>query len=186
MESKQAKWDMIVYLLLAGVFRALSAHGDTVHTFADTNINLATLGQVNGDSTSLFIRNSGTGGERHTFLRFDLTTLPPSVPVSKATLRLWVSAVNDDGPVDIHPVLSPWDEAALSASTAPLLGPPIGSMNFSAANQGSFITADITTLVQGWLEGSIEEFGIALVPTSVGAQPWAVNAQRFGMSPLRC
>lgn len=167
MESKQTGWIMTACFTLAGAFCVAPAHGDTVHASADTNINLAAPDQVNGSGAALFIRNSGAGGERHAFLRFDLSVLPPGVPVSKVTLRLWVSSVNDEGPVDIHTVLSPWDEATLSASTAPLLGPLLGSVDFSAADQNHFITADITTLVQGWLDGSIEEFGIALVPTSV-------------------
>jgi Collagen triple helix repeat (20 copies) len=141
-------------------------YADTVHLGSDTNINLATPGQINGSATTLFIRNSGTGGERHSFLHFDLATLPPGVPVSQATLRLWVVAVNDEGPIDIHPVLGPWDEATLSASTAPPLDLAIGSFNVTTSDQGRFVTVDITSLVQGWLDGSIANFGIALLPTT--------------------
>lgn len=165
MKSRRSAWAMSACAALAGLLSVTPAHGDTLHVAADTNINLAVPGQVNGSNTSLFVRNSGAGGERHTFLRFDSSTLPPNTRVSIATLRLWVTAVNDDGPVEIHAVLGPWSEAALSASVAPLLGPTIGSVSFSPASQGQFVTADITMLVQGWLDGSIANFGIALVPT---------------------
>lgn len=184
MSSKQIVWVITSCILLAGVLCVAPAQGDTVHVLSDTSINLAITSQINGADTSLVIRNSGGGGERHTFLRFDLSTLPPGVPVSRATLRLWVSVVNDEGPVDIYSVLGPWDESTLSAATLPPLGPIIGSVNFSAADQGNFITADITTLVQGWVDGSIEEFGIALVPTS--ADPVRItldSKEATGISP---
>ena len=166
MQSQRIWWTLTVCATLAAVLCVSPAGGDTVHVSADTNINLASPMQVNGSGTSLFVRNSGAGGERHTFLRFDLTTLPPDTPLSQATLRLWVSAVNDDGPVEIYPVFSPWDEQTLSAATAPLLGPLIGSLGLSPADQGHFVAADVTLLVQGWLDGSIPDFGLALLPTS--------------------
>ena len=155
-----AAWATCIAVL--GVSPAVA---DTVHVLADTNINLATPTQVNGSSTSLFVRNSGAGGERHGYLRFDFTTLPPGTSLSQATLRFWVAAVNDDGPVEIYPVLSPWAEETVSASTAPLLGPIIGTVSLSTADQGRFVTADVTLLVQGWLDGSIPDFGLALLPT---------------------
>jgi len=140
--------------------------GDTLHVKGDTNINLATPTQVNGATTSLFVRNSGGGGERHTFLQIDLSTLPTGVPVSQGSLRVYVSAVADPGPIEIHPVLGPWDEASLSAANAPPIGPSVGSAIVSIADQGDFLTVDITPLVQGWLDGSISNFGIALVPSA--------------------
>lgn len=153
-------------IVVLAVLYGVSAQADTLHVAADTNVNLATPGQVNGATSSIFVRNSGAGGERHAFLRFDLAPLPAGTVVNKATLRLWVAAVNDDGPVDIRVVSDAWDEATLSASTAPALGPVVGSLSLSAADQDHFVTADVTPLVQGWLDGSIADFGIALLPTS--------------------
>ncbi|MEO5738965.1 MAG: DNRLRE domain-containing protein, partial [Vicinamibacterales bacterium] len=141
-------------------------HAQTVHVTDDTNINLATPTQLNGATTSLFVRNIGAGGERRTFLQFDLSTLPSGVPVNKAMLRLWVSAVNDPGPVDVHAVLAPWGEETLSASVAPPIGAVIGSLNLAVTDQNKFVLVDITNQVQGWLNGSIANFGIALVPVS--------------------
>ena len=129
--------------------------GDTLHVKGDTNINLATPTQVNGATTSLFVRNSGGGGERHTFLQIDLSTLPTGVPVSQGSLRVYVSAVADPGPIEIHPVLGPWDEASLSAANAPPIGPSVGSAIVSIADQGDFLTVDSTPLVQGWLDGPL-------------------------------
>jgi hypothetical protein len=93
MKSKTTGWIIAACVALAPVLCVEPMYGDTVHASADTNINLATPGQVNGNSTSIFIRNSGSGGERHAFLRFDLSTLPPGISVSKATPAQETSSV---------------------------------------------------------------------------------------------
>src|SRR5688572_2468286 len=85
----ETRHPMRAAIAFAMAIEALSlgrAYADTVHVVADTNINLATPGQINGSGTTLLVRNSGAGGERHTFLRFDLSTLPVGVPVSQAKL----------------------------------------------------------------------------------------------------
>ncbi len=74
--------------------------------------------------------------------------------------------MNDAGPIDVLPVLGPWDEVTLSASVTPPLGLAIGSLSISTTDQGRFVTVDVTTLAQGWLDGSITDFGIALLPTT--------------------
>lgn len=148
------------------VLWTLPAGSDTLHVTADTNINLDSPGQVNGSSTSLFVRNSGSGGERHAFLQFSLGTLPSGISVGQATLRLWVATVNDSGPIEIYAVAAPWDEGTLSASTTPALGPFVGSLSIATTDNDHYLTADVTMLVQEWLDGSRPNYGVALVPTS--------------------
>jgi len=155
--------------ILAGVLWTLCTgpgYADTIHVASDTNINLATPTQINGTATTLLIRSPGSGGERHSFLHFDLGTLPSGVSVGQATLRLWISVVNDAGPIDVYPVLGPWDEATLSASGAPPLDLIRGSFDIAMSDQSRFVTVDITDLVQGWYDGSVANFGIALLPTT--------------------
>lgn len=142
------------------------AHSGTAHVASDTNINISTPGQINGSATTLLVRSPGSGGERHSYLRFDLASLPQGVPISRAILRLWVSAVNDAGLIDLYPVLGPWDEATLSAAAAPPLDLTVGSFSIYPSDQNHFVSVDITELVQGWLDGSVENFGIALLPTT--------------------
>ena len=150
----------VMMVLWAGTLGA-----DTLHPTADTNSNLTIPTQSNGAATSFFVRSPGAGGERHAFLRFDLGALPTGVPIDRAILRVWVAAVNDPGPIDIRPIAGAWTEATLSASNAPPMGASIGTLNISATDEEQYVTADVTSLVQGWLNGSIAEFGIALLPT---------------------
>jgi hypothetical protein len=144
---------------------AREVFGDTVHVTHDTNINLATPAQINGATTTVFVRNVGAGGERRAFLQFDLSTIPLSVSLEQAQLRLFLSAVNDPGGVDVYLVAGPWDEATLSMSVAPPLGALIGTFNVAVTDQDKYVVVDVTSAVQGWLDGSITNFGIALVPS---------------------
>ena len=145
---------------------APTAWAQAVHTTHDTNINLANPTQLNGTATALFIRNIGSGGERHTFLRFDGSTLPVGQVVAKATLRLFVTAVNDPGPVQVYTVTGPWSEDTLSASVAPPLGALVGTINVTAADETGFVVVDVTNVVRARLAGTLVNGGLALVPSA--------------------
>ena len=142
------------------------AFAQTVHVKDDTNINLAMGTQVNGTATSLFVRNIGSGGERHTYLQFDMTSVPSDVLINQAKLRLFIVAVNDPGPIDVFAVGGPWDEATLSAASVPPLGAHIGTATVAVTDQAKFVLIDVTSTVQAWLNGSLPNHGIALVPSS--------------------
>jgi hypothetical protein len=156
-------------LLAAMAVGAPRVHAQTVHVRDDTNINLSMPAQTNGLATTLLVRNSGSGGERHTYLQFDTSSLPSGAPIAQARLRFWVVTVNDPGLVDVYVVGGPWNEETLSAAGAPPLAALIGTVNVTAADQSRFVLLDVTAAVQGWLNGSLPNYGLALVPT--GADP---------------
>ena len=102
----------------------------------------------------------------NSYLRFNLATLPTGASVNKATLRLYVDAVLKSGTFDVYQLNSSWSENTLTYNTPP---PPLGpsatggrpiSVSTSTLNQ--FLLIDITSLVQGWANGSIANNDIAL------------------------
>ena len=154
------------------LFAALSAFwagiaaADTVHVAGDTNINLNNAAQINGAGTSLLVRNVGTGGTRHTFVKFDLSTLPTGVSVSQATLRLYLNKVDNPGSIEVYAVTSPWDEATLNAATVPTVGPILTTIPLAASAEDKFVAIDITSTVQAWLAGTLTNNGIAILPSA--------------------
>gem|GEM_PF-3301534 len=103
------------------------------------------------------------------YVRFNLGSLPANATVAKATLRLYVDAVAAPGAFDVYQVESSWSERGLTFNNAPVLGTSSTggrSTSVTAATLSQFILIDITGLAQGWLNGSIPNYGVALALTS--------------------
>ena len=114
------------------------------------------------------LRVIGPAGDRavkETFLKFDLSTLPPGITGSnivKATLVLGVDKVVGNGSFDVATVGGTWNESTVSWATAP---PIIGvEVTGVVPAQNQFVTVDLTELVKDWVDGVIGNNGIALVP----------------------
>ena len=105
------------------------------------------------------------------YVRLNLGALPANATIAKATLRLYVNAVAAPGSFDVYQVENGWSEKGLSFNSAPALGASATGerpVPVTAASQNQFILVDITALVQGWLNGSIPNHGVALALSSSG------------------
>jgi hypothetical protein len=132
---------------------------------ADTFSLSATPNKNFGSWPVLVVQQGATS-----YLQFDLTAFPAGVTVNKATLRLYVDNVDDNGAsFDVYQLDAPWQENSLNAGNAPLLaasatgGQPV---TVTRAGVNHFVLVDITALVQGWLSGTIANNGLALSLTS--------------------
>jgi len=136
---------------------------------ADTFISSATPKTNYGTSPILIVQTGAT-----TFIQFKLSGLPPGASVSKATLRLYVDAVAKGGSFDVFPVNGAWSENVLTYNTPP---PSLGAsatgnnpIAITTSSLNQFFLIDITPLVQGWVNGTIANNGVALaLTTSAGA-----------------
>jgi len=132
---------------------------------ADTFVSSATPKTNYGTSPILIVQTGAT-----TFIQFKLSELPAGASVGKAALRLYVDAVAKGGSFDVFPVNATWSENVLTYNTPP---PPLGAsatgnnpiaITNSSLNQ--FFLIDITPLVQGWVNGTIPNNGVALALTT--------------------
>ena len=117
---------------------------------------------ANFGNSSLLPVQAGT----NSYVRLNLGALPANANVAKATLRLYVNAVAAPGSFDVYQVDGPWTERGLTwAHVPPLGGSATGGrpVSIAAASLNQFILIDVTPLVQGWLNGSIPNYGVALV-----------------------
>ncbi|WP_109488591.1 DNRLRE domain-containing protein [Occallatibacter savannae] len=132
---------------------------------ADTFVSSATPTTNYGPTTSLAVGQGTT-----TYIQFNLTGIPANASVSKATLRLYVDAVGKAGSFDVYEVDNPWTENKVTYNTpAPVPGISAtggNSVAVTAASMNQYLLIDITSLVQAWLNGSIENHGLALRLTS--------------------
>jgi hypothetical protein len=118
-----------------------------------------------GAAVSLLVQQ----GSNNTYIRFDLSTLPASASVSKATLRLYVNSVAKAGSFDVYQLNTAWSESTLTFNNAPPLGVSATSGNpvaVGSAQLNQFLVIDITALAQAWANGSIVNNGVAMVLTT--------------------
>jgi len=134
----------------------------------------------NFSSTSLF---PNAGGTDHSLYRFEFGVLfldggnPADFDFSSATFNLpfrTTGNIGDDGTIDIHEMLTPWDEATVSWNQFGAGGPqagvdydatPIASVAFVGGTTSS-LSADLTSLANTWLDDPTDNNGIILIVTS--------------------
>ncbi len=122
-----------------------------------------------GTATTLNVQ-SATGSIQTSYMQFDLSSIPTSYTgsnIAKATLKLYVNSVTKAGSFNVDFVNGSWSENKITASMAPALGGTIaGSVPLTSANKNDYVTVDVTSALQAWLNGSQVNDGIALVANS--------------------
>ncbi|MBN2003811.1 MAG: DNRLRE domain-containing protein, partial [Anaerolineae bacterium] len=101
-------------------------------------------------------------------IRFDSLTIPTSVVIEKAVLQVYYSDFSGSGNqsyrVTAHAVPSEWAENTITWNTAPLPGQESGfvELTTSSTSSGAYYSLDVTSLVQGWVNGTLPNYGIML------------------------
>lgn len=96
--------------------------------------------------TSPYLRSDGSP-EVRSYLRFTVRGIPASMEVQRATLRVWVNSASSIGH-EARPVAdNNWDEQQLTYSTAPAVGPVLGSSG--GYSVPGFVDVDVTSAVTG-------------------------------------
>jgi hypothetical protein len=102
-------------------------------------------------------------------LKFNLSSIPQNAIVSSATLYLY-ERDNKDGQVTyIYRVTSNWNENTATWLLWSLLGGDFDSsvsyFTYLPNQNNCMVTLDITSLVQGWVNGTYNNYGLMLYST---------------------
>jgi len=147
--------------------------GPAVLTFtpiADARVRAGNPSANYGTDTILRARGGSTDDYR-SYLKFDVAGV--TGPVTKATLRLWVTDGSPQGGI-AWPVSSSWTETGITWANMPALGPtPLGSAGVATTSTWSEI--DVTSAVAG--DGTV---AIAISSDSTNSVYWT---SREGSSP---
>jgi len=155
MTSKTHRLGVVVLL---GMLATGIAHATDATLTGDASVNSSRTTTNYGALSNLYVGNGNTS-----LLQFDLTSLPSgttSSQIAKATLRLYINRVNTSGTVSVSPVTSAWSESTVTYATIPALG--TAATTFMASTAGTFVTIDITSIVQGWITTPSSNNGLAL------------------------
>ncbi|HTS34963.1 MAG TPA: DNRLRE domain-containing protein [Candidatus Solibacter sp.] len=131
---------------------------------ADTFVSSSTAKTNYGSSIILVVQPGTTS-----YVQFNLSTIPAGSQVNKATLRLFVDGVLKSGNFDVYQLNGSWNESTLTYNTPPpALGPSATGGNpisISSSALNDFLLIDITSTVQAWVNGTLQNNGIALALT---------------------
>jgi hypothetical protein len=107
------------------------------------------------------------GPGSNTYLQFSFANLPAAFNgsnISAASVVIYVDAVGTAGTMDVYAVKGSWSQGTITYSNAPALGSKI--LSAVPVSATGFISLNVTSTAQAWLNGTLANNGIALVPTS--------------------
>src|SRR5215471_5830050 len=137
-----------------------------VDVVPDADTWVANNNNNHGGDQNLSISSTQTA-----LIRFDLSTLPPSPSISKATLVFYVNAITKTGSFAIRQVNTAWNEIASTVPSSLIPGltipsgtnPGGGSFTLQSTDLNGFVTIDVTDLVHAWAANPLVNNGLALV-----------------------
>jgi N-acetylneuraminic acid mutarotase len=103
----------------------------------------------------------------NTYIKFSLANLPAGINgsnISGANAVLYVDAVLTSGTMDVYAVNGSWSEGTITYNSAPALGNKI--LSAVSVSKTGYLSLNLTSTVQAWLNGTLANDGIALVPSS--------------------
>lgn len=152
--------NIALLLGLAGcLFSGGALRADNAAVVGDTYVDSVNTSSNFGSATSIVVSPTTEG-----LIQFDLSSIPASATITRATLVVYVSKVNAAGSVSIAPATQSWSEGTVTfGSGNPALGSQVGS--FPASAGGLFVSTDLTAQVQSWVNAPASNFGIGLSST---------------------
>ena len=141
-------------------FCTCCAHAEILAVVQDTHVNGIRPTKNYGSRQLLAVRPWGsTSG----FLQFDVSSLVGRA-IASATLELDVAAIRRGagGAVELRVVETPWSEDTLTFDNQPALSTPLATLPIFATDVGGTVSIGITSIVRGWADGSVPNYGLAL------------------------
>ncbi len=136
----------------------------------DTHTSETKAATIAGGATAMVVQ--GGVANRRAWIQHDLKAVLPANTkwdqVARATLKVYTSAMPVRGPVHVFAAGGPWSEATLIHSAAPAIRtmPGTASPYATQTPEGVFkyTVFDVTELVRDWLDGTMPNEGLVLVP----------------------
>jgi hypothetical protein len=100
-----------------------------------------------------------------TFIEFDIDPIPSNAVITEAYVEThyFESVPEVNTMVGIYQVKNDWEESHINWANAPTFAAdPVDTVNIPAEATQDWVTWDVTGLVQGWVDGSIANYGIML------------------------
>ncbi len=117
----------------------------------------------------LFLTGIGNSASNivRTYIEFDLSSIPANARVFDADLKFYQfnTLGTDNFTVGLHKITSTWDESTITWNLQPTSSTSAEVTNNITAGATTWESWDIVALVQGWLDGTITNYGMMLKDT---------------------
>lgn len=128
----------------------------------DTYVNLNADTTPNADEARLVLGDTEFS-DIFTLLQFNVSLFPADAVIHQAELRLWLQENTAiDKAVCVQQVTSPWDASVIYSNPPTLAGSCVSSQMVSQS-AAPYVWSNLQGLVQAWVNGSEDNFGMALV-----------------------
>ena len=149
------------------------SHALTIPASEDSSSSVSRLTTAGNNSGVLLV-----DATHKAYVYFDLSEVPTTSVVRWAKLRLFLPAVRVKGSgVKLHAVTGEWNEALQSAEPA-ISATPLATITPDKLATKRFVTVDVTSTVQDWINLKTPNEGFAFV-TIPNASPSLVTAINF-------
>ncbi|WP_437648279.1 DNRLRE domain-containing protein [Sorangium sp. So ce362] len=143
----------------------VSVRRDTFGGLQDSFVEDFTTGWAYGAYPYL-ITGAGAVRPATAVLAYDLSFIPAGSSVTSATLSLSYAWKPAGSVVTVHRVNGAWEELTLDAGGFSGYSPTVEASLTTLAQTDAFASAELTSLVQGWINGAQPNHGVALVDAS--------------------
>lgn len=126
-----------------------------------------TAPSVNYGDLSYSIIGNALSAILRLYIKFDLSTVPANARITGAYLGLYqyTTLGTDNFTVGLHKITSTWDESTITWNLQPTSSTSAEVTDNITAGATTWESWDIDTLVQGWLDGTITNYGMMLKDT---------------------
>jgi hypothetical protein len=155
----------VALLLLLTIPRAAVAYEVTLYPVQDSYASSIYPSSNFGSDDSLNVINSGAFFE-HTYLQFDLSSLPSGYIVASAELELHLDILDGEDEIGIYELLGGWTESGLTWFNQPTASH--SSVGSAMVTYDDFPTAvwDVTALARSWENTPEGNHGLMMRSTS--------------------
>jgi len=117
------------------------------------------------------LSNKNLPGDRmRSLFRFDLSAIPQDAIILAAKAWFYVSSLDDSGrPVEIHRITDDWGENNARWSDTATDFDSVVSGAFAPIAQ-DWVSADLISLTQDWIDASYPNYGVMFLSTSMGVE----------------
>ncbi len=156
-----------------GIF-TLPANQDTYIESGNPNDNFGTV-----DVLEVRARSND---HRQAIYRFDLSQIPVGANIISANVFFFVTD-QDNYPVNIHRITDDWGEYSTTWNDANNIYDPTPVASFIPAYRRQYVSADLSSLMQDWVNGTQPNYGVMLIGTFDNLSKYASRENSAARQP---